>query len=244
MTEYAIFFPVDESKKDAVLAFLKDASTPSNIQKQKTTELQLTAPNDVTKLTKTQQEIVQAITYRPLNITQIGVLEAHLRSFKAGGGHLSINKVAEYLVERYDEETMMSAVKKVEGALRSFGKRLKAFMPVLTEMPHRMGKDKFGDGVADPVPLLAMFSIIKDGNGVTRHRLNDDAAIAVALALGSSASGSACSVVWQEGDDPNEVVGVGMSLMSAAVLYKVAENQGLSLDEAILHLGSLAGVGN
>lgn len=244
MTEYAIFFPVDESKKDAVLAFLNGASTPSDVQKQKTTKLQLAVPIDVKKLTKRQQVIVQALTYLPLNVTQIGVLEAHLRNFKSGGGHLSINKIAEYLVERYDVETMMSAVNEVKGALRSFGKRIKTFMPIQSEIPNVLGKDKFGEGVADPVPLLAMFSIFKDGNGVTRHRLTEDAATAAALALGSSAAGTACSVVLQEGDNPNEVVGVAMSLKSAAVLHQHAKNQGLSLDEAILHLGSLAGVGN
>lgn len=243
MTEYAIIFPVDASKKDAVLAVLNGASTPSNSQKQKPTKLQVAVPTGLNKLTTKQQVIVKALTYRPLNVTQIGVLEAHLRNIKSGSGHLSINKVAEYLVERYDLDTMMSAVNEVKGALRSFGKRLKAFMPTQSDIPHRRGKDKFGDGVADPVPLLAMFSIFKDGNGDTRHRFTEDAAIAVALALGSSASGTACSVVWQESDDPNEVVGVPMKLWSAAVLYHAAANQGLSVDEVILQWGSLAGVG-
>lgn len=239
MKNHALFvlYPIDEAKHLEVLAALQAAAPSGENQQPEVGHIPLI---DALTLTKIQQEIAAALTSRTLNNRQIGVLEAHLRNFRAGGGQMTIHSVATYLVERGDVHDHAQAVKYVEGALRSFGKRLKA---TLTKIPFRIGKDPIGDGVADAVPLLAMFSIVKDDHGQTRHRFTQDAEAAVALVLGAKASGMAASSPLQEGENVNEVVGLLMSANAAALIERVTKTLGVTRDEAILHMTALAGAG-
>lgn len=239
MNAYAmvVIYPVAQDKQADVLAALNAAAPHEEPSQPKAFFDQMA---NTLKVTKCQQEITAALTNRTLNDTQIGVLEAHLRNFRGNGGHLSIASVAKYLVEHCNVENLEIAAQYVEGALRSFGKRLKT---CLSTIPTRHGRDRMGDGVADEVPLLAMFSIVKDDLGQTRHRLTEDGAAAVSLALGAKASGIAATSSWQEGDNLDELVGLSMSVKAAALIERVAKTMGVTREEAILHMTSMAGAG-
>ena len=123
-------------------------------------------------LTKLQGEIVVALTKKPpLNERQVAILEIYLQAHQNGELALSIDAVAERLLVK-EIELKRPADAVVKGALRSFGKRLFA---TLSKIPVKFGKDVMGDGVADEIPLLALFSIEKGGGGEARHKLTQTA---------------------------------------------------------------------
>lgn len=242
----AVLYQVDAAQHDAVLAALGGSSSPAVVVQEETAATNSANPAttpadlDVSTLTPVQQQIATALLGRPMNDRQVGVLEIHLQNYRAAGAHLTIDAVAQQLVGQGLIKDQHRAADYVNGALRSFGKRLQG---TLTKTPGRYGRDRFGDGVKDEVPLLAMFSIIKDGNGQARHRLTDDGAAAVAVALGSTQSGVAASSPMTEVDDPSEIVSLGMSRLSAALIERVAKTWGVNRDEAVRQLTALAGAG-
>lgn len=240
MKKNAVFvvYPIDEEHIPDVLKALKDAGPHGELPQPKIIELP--ASSCIT-LTGVQQEIAEALTNRPLNERQVCILEKYLINFKSGGGHVDVDSVAKYLLENVKEvETQKKAVEFVKGSLRAFGKRLNG---TLTKPPGRRGKDKFGDGVLDEVPLMAMIDFFKDAHGQTRHKLTEDGAAAIAMVLGAKASGMAASSTLQDGENENEKVGLFMTVKSAALLFRVAKEMGVTLDEAILSMTAAAGAG-
>ena len=194
-------------------------------------------------LTKVQGEIVVALTRTPpLNERQVAILEIYWTAYTQGEPPLPIETVATRLAAKAPVIAIdpTRAADYVKGALRSFGKRL---FGALTRVPVQIGRDRMGDGVADEIPLLAMFSIEKGLSGEARHRLTPDGAAAVAAALALNAKGEAASSPAAEGDDPDEIVTFPIRRSTAALVMRVANSKEIGLDEALRVMTALAGAG-
>lgn len=193
-----------------------------------------------TALTKVQGEIVKALTRKPpLNERQVAVLEVYWQAAKAGEPALPVDAVATRLIQKLQIDPLKAA-DFVKGALRSFGKRLFA---ELSKVPVQFGKDVMGDGVADEIPLLAMFDIAKGSMGEARHKLTPDGVVAVAAALAMNGKGKAAASVADETYNPDEVVALGMSHGSAALIMRVAQSKGLGVDETVKLMTAMMGAG-
>lgn len=191
-------------------------------------------------LTKVQGEIVSALTKKPvLNPRQVTILEIHWKATTSGGQPLSVDAVGARLVAEGGAEPNQ-ATDFVRGSLRSFGRRLRA---TLTKVPVQIGKDMLGDGVADEIPLLAMFDISKGATGEVRHRLTHDGMIAVQAALGMNGKGNAAGSVTGEDHDPEEMVTLGMSQGAAALIMRVAASKGMGVDETVRLMTAMMGAG-
>jgi hypothetical protein len=188
------------------------------------------------------QPIWAALTGRPLNDRQIGVLEIYLQARATGEPPLSVHEVGRHLAEALGlDPTRASDF--VRGVLRSFGRRL---LQTLKRPPVRIGQDGLGNGVANEVPLLALLGVSSGSSGEVRHRLTDNGAAAVAAALAMTSAGKAAGGI-QTGDpdldDPNEIVTIGMTRLSAALVFRVQRSFGCSIDETIQRLTAKAGAG-
>ena len=189
-------------------------------------------------LSKVQGEMVTALTKKPpLNERQVAILEVYWQAAKAGEPPLAVDAVATRLVGKVTVDPARAA-HYVKGALRSFGKRLFA---ELSKVPVRFGKDAMGDGVADEIPLLAMFDITKGSMGEARHKLTPDGVVAVTAALALNSRGEAASST--AAGDPDEIVTLAMTRGTAAQVMRVASTRGLGIDGALRLMTALAGSG-
>jgi len=196
----------------------------------------------LTLLTPVQSQICAALTQKPLNPSQTELLAIYWRSWRDGEPELPIEEAGRRLAAALSVDPARAS-DFVRGALRSFGRRL---IHTLERPPLRVGRDRFGDGVADEIPLLALVSIVTGPTGEARHRLTNDGAVAVAVALGMTAAGQAAGGL-QTGDpaldDPDAVVSIGMTRRAAALLLRVQRSLGLGLDATIKTLTAQAGAG-
>lgn len=191
-------------------------------------------------LTKVQGEIVSALTKKPvLNPRQVRCLEIYWTSATGGEPALSVDEVGNRLAAQ-GVVGQDQAADFVRGSLRSFGRRLRS---ALTKVPVQHGKDAMGDGVADEVPLLAMFAVGKGPTGEVRHRLTHDGVVAVQAALALNGKGQAAGSVMDGGHDPDEVVALGMTRMAAALITRVAQAKGVGVDEAVRLMAAMMGAG-
>jgi hypothetical protein len=187
-------------------------------------------------LTKVQGEICAALTQKPLNSDQTEILAIYWRAKKNGEEPISVWTVA----SRMDAVGTRADVSKenlVRGALRSFGRRLAGGLDRMREE-----LDHLGPAVQE-IPLLAMMVIYKFPGGNQAHQLTDDGFAAVTAALGMTEDGTPAGGISKEGDDPDEIVMVGMTRMSAALLMRVQQGLGLGLDATVKTLTAQAGAG-
>jgi hypothetical protein len=192
-------------------------------------------------LTKTQGEIVAALTKKPpLNERQIAILEVYWDAHRRGEPALSIEAAATRLAQKIAVDPARGE-DFVKGALRSFGKRLFATLSGIP--PLKIGRDAMGDGVADAIPLLAMLSIEKGPSGEARHKLTPDGAVAIAAALALNVKGEAASSSVTGADDPDEIVTLAVTRLAAALVMRVARTRGIGTDDAVKLMASLAGAG-
>lgn len=196
------------------------------------------AVNACPSLTKVQGEMVTALTKKPpLNVRQVAILEIYVQAAKAGEPALAVDAMAARLVGKVAVDPARAA-DYVKGALRSFGKRLFA---ELSKVPVQFGKDAMGDGVADEIPLLAMFDITKGNMGEARHKLTPDGVVAVTAALALNSKGEAASST--AAGNPDEIVTLAMTRGTAAQVMRVASTKGLGIDSALRLMTALAGAG-
>ncbi len=185
-------------------------------------------------------EIVAALTKRPpLNERQTFILATYWRAWRDGEPPLPISTIAERLAAE-QPITGERASAYVEGALRAFGKRLGA---TLSEVPLLIGTDRLGDGVADALPLLAMFQISKGPDGRNRHKLTDSGAAAVAMSLGLTQAGTPAATPLATEDSPDEIVTLAMTRHSAALVFRVMNTIGSGVDDAIQQATARMGAG-
>ena len=199
-------------------------------------------PPPLQPLSDLQAQIWAALTDRPLNTRQTALLEIYWRARKAGEPALPVEEAAQQLASAVDLEPDR-AVDYVKGSLRSFGRRL---LKALKRPPVRIGYNRMGEGVGDEIPLLALLSIETGLMGEARHRLTDDGFVAVTAALGMTAHGMAAGGILTGDpalDDPDAVVTPAMTRMSYALILRVQESLGLSIDETIKALTAKAGAG-
>jgi hypothetical protein len=197
---------------------------------------------EVTPLTPIQSQIWAALTARPLNERQIALLEIYWRARAAGEPALAVEEAARRLTAIVGVDSTR-AVDFVKGALRSFGRRL---LQTLERPPVQIGKDRMGGGVADEIPLLALLAIQAGPSGENRHILTADGAVAVAAALGINSNGMAAGGLMTGDpalDDMDEIVMAAMSRGALALVQRVQRAKGLSFDETLRALASLAGAG-
>ncbi|MGH6905738.1 MAG: hypothetical protein ACREIR_23715 [Geminicoccaceae bacterium] len=196
-----------------------------------------------TPLTPVQGQIYAALTRQPpLNPRQRELLAIYWRARRDNEPALSVEEAGRRLATALGLEPARAAAY-VRGALRSFGRRL---LQTLDRLPLRIGRDRYGDGVADEIPLLALLAIETGPTGEVCHRLTADGAAAVAAALGLTAAGQPAGGL-QTGDpaldNPDAVVAVGMTRLAAALLLRVQKTLGLSLDATVKWLTAQAGAG-
>jgi len=191
-------------------------------------------------LTAVQGQIWAALTARALNHRQVAMLEIYWRARLAGEPALSVNEAGRRLAEALSVPHG-EACNFAKGALRSFGRRL---AQTLQRPPANLGNDN--PGAANEIPLLALLAIETGPHGESRHRLTYDGMTAVAAALGLTAHGAAATGVSTADsaiDDLDEVVLLGMSRLSAAVLLRAQRSMCLSLDATIKAMAARAGAG-
>lgn len=238
----AVYYPIDPAKHSQVLASLQAAAPTNSSQASAPLKVSLA---DLTLLTARQQEIADALLAPKMNDSQVRVLQVHLQNYRAAGPHVPAETVADRLLEDSLAESSNRelVINKVKGALRSFGKRLNRTLT--GHIPCRIGVDRKGEGVADEIPLLAMFSLHKDNFGRMCHRLTEDGAVAVAQVLGSNLAGVAASNPMPQAgnEDQEEIVGLAMTRLSAALIERVAQSLGMTRDEAIRHMTAQCGAG-
>lgn len=188
-----------------------------------------------------QQRIVVALTRQPaLNERQVATLEVYWAAYHETKQALPISEIAARLVERGIHDPAR-AEDFVKGALRSFGKRLNGFANEWVALVRSV--DRFGDDVADLVPLVVLLDIRKGKNGEACHRLTKDGAAAVAVALGLPKPSSAATDGKPGKEDLDEVVSLGMSRRAAVMILRVVKARGISTDEAIIQMTAAAGAG-
>lgn len=182
-----------------------------------------------------REQIWRALADKPLNERQAEILRIYWTARNAGEGPLPIEEVARRLAESLPVDPE-KAVDFVKGALRSFGRRL---FQTLTSPPVRLGRDRQGEGVGDEIPLLAMIDIVRSADGVAFHRMTEDGMVAVAAALGLNRDGSPRQAALSE----DGTVLMAMSALSAALILRVQETLGGSVDDAIQAMASRMGAG-
>ncbi len=197
------------------------------------------ASNKLTPLTKTEALIWRALTDRPMNDSQIALLELHWRARRDGEPPMSVDEAARRLAQGGDVAYAGKAADYARGAMRSFGRRL------TSALEKKPVKDD-GDASVDGFPFQLLFAIDSGPRGEVRHRLTDAGYRAVAAALGMPACGHSAAGV-QTGDvaldDPNEAVEFGMSKLSAALIMRVQRSLGVPIDEAIRVMTTRMGAG-
>ena len=182
------------------------------------------------------QPLVSALQDGVLAPNQEILLRNHYYNKLGGGAPLSVAQLGHSLISEGMATTHEEAEKLVSGAYRALGRRLNKFLP---NPPMRVGRDRSGDGVADPVPLMAMFEICRDLNGKARHLLTANGATAVGLALGLE------SDLDSSMDDtyPTPPVALAMDSLTAALVLRVARTWECSVDDALRRMTSAAGAG-
>jgi len=192
-------------------------------------------------LPQIQQRIVVALTRQPpLNERQVATLEVYWDAYHETNAALPISEIAARLVKRGIVDPAR-AEDFVKGALRSFGKRLNGFANESVAL--LLGVDRFGDGVADSVPLVVLLDIRKGKNGEACHRLTKDGAAAVSVALGLPKPNANAAKGEPSMEDLDETVSLGMSRRAALMILRVAKTRGISVDEAIIQMTAAAGAG-
>ena len=191
-------------------------------------------------LTKMQGEIVSALTKKPvLNLRQVSCLEIYWKAAMNEEPALAVDAVGTRLATQ-GVVNPRQATDFVRGSLRSFGRRLRS---TLIKVPIQVGKDIVRDGVADEIPLLALFDISKGLTGEVRHRLTQNGIVAVQAALAMNGKGKAAASVMDEDYDPDEVVALAMTQGAAALIMRVAQTKGVGVDEAVRLMTMMMGAG-
>ncbi len=183
-------------------------------------------------LTPLQKQIHDALTYRPLNDNQLQLISIYLAASQAKEGALSINTAAARLATAIGTGHG-KAEELVKGALRSFGKRL---FKKLKKVPVKHGKDKFGEGVADEIPLLAFVSIGKASDGGACHRLTSDGILVAEVLLSMSKLGLPTITAAET------TVTVEIKSSTDDLIKQAQAALGLSLDDTLRHLAAQAGI--
>lgn len=201
----------------------------------------ISSPPTFSPLTTGQAKIWAALAGQPLNAAQTEVLAIYARASRAGEGALPVETVARRLSQATGIERR-KAEAHVRGAIRSFGRRLTV---ALDRIPGRFGHDQRSEDVFEQVPSLALFDVIVGASGEKRHKLTHDGIIAVTAALGLTEAGEAAGGIHgtPEVDDMEAVVMVGMSRLAAALLLRVQQSLGTSLDDAVKTIAAHAGAG-
>lgn len=179
-----------------------------------------------------QKQIYEALTYRPLNENQLKLISIYLAAAKANEGPLSVFDSGGRLAKA-SGHSHGKAEELVKGALRAFGKRL---FKKLKKIPLKYGKDKYGEGVADEIPLLAFVSITKGSDGGACHQLTADGVIVAELLI-------SMSDLEQPGEASAETtVTVEIKASTEELLKQTQAALGLSLDDTLRHLAAQAGI--
>ncbi|AOG03062.1 hypothetical protein BSY19_5373 (plasmid) [Bosea sp. RAC05] len=179
-----------------------------------------------------QKQIYEALTYRPLNENQVQLISIYLAAAKANEGPLSVFDSGGRLAKATGH-SHGKAEELVKGALRAFGKRL---FKKLKKIPLKHGKDKYGEGVADEIPLLAFVSITKGSDGGACHQLTADGVIVAELLISMS------DLELPAAGATEITVTVEIKASTEALLKQLQEALGMSLDDVLHHLALQAGV--
>jgi hypothetical protein len=194
----------------------------------------LPTPPEFKPLTSIQQQIWSALTSSPLNIRQIAILKIYFQAYTTNEPALSVDETAMRLGKASGIDAS-KASEYIKGSLRSFGRRL---FQTLERIPVKLGSNRLGEGVADEIPILAMFSIQAGPRGEKRHKLTSDGVIAVAAALGLNAAGGT-DPDNTASNDPDDIVTVGITRSALAAIFYFQQQKGTSFDEAVKTLASL-----